>query len=251
MRTPKLVVNEMEYMYKNFGCRVFSFMDLAFPLIKDHAHELCNEIIDRGLAKKINWVTECRVKPLDEDTLKLMKKAGCVRVCFGIESGNDNIIKNLKKNFTREDVKRAVKIANRVGLEVDGMFMIGLPEETEETIMETINFALELKLRYAIFNLFVPYPGCELWEILNKDGEIEYNNWSEFTSYPTYSGGRPVYVPKGLSKEKLMELQTIAMKKFYLRPRFILHEFIHFKPDKISHYLEGLKGLIFKKIKAS
>ena len=247
MRDPKLVVDEMDYIYETFKREVFSFMDLAFPLFKKHAMDLCNEIITRGFDKKFRWMTECRVKPLDEELLRLMRKAGCVRVNFGIESGNDQILRSLKKNFATEDVRHAVRMAKNAGIVVDGMFMIGLPGETEEMINETIDFAIELKVRYAIFNIFVPYPGCELYDNLMAQDKIHFERWNEFTSYPTYSGGVPVYVPDGLSKEKLMELQSKAMKKFYLRPRFVLSELKNFKVDKIGHYVEGLKGLLGKK----
>jgi radical SAM superfamily enzyme YgiQ (UPF0313 family) len=244
MRSPKRVVDEMVYMNERFGDEVFGFTDLAFPLVREHAVGFCNEIIKRGYAKKFKWFTECRVKPLDIELLTLMKKAGCSRVCFGIESGNDQILKALKKNFTVEDVKKAVLMAHKVGIVVDGMFMIGLPDETEENITQTIDFAVKLKLRYAIFNIFVPYPGCELYDILKAENKINYKNWSDFTSYPSYSGGTPVYVPDGLSKEKLMELQKKAMKRFYLRPGFILNEIANFKFNKIDHYIEGLKGVV-------
>lgn len=247
MRSPKSVVDEMVFMYETYGNEIFAFMDLAFPLVRKHAVDLCNEIIDRGFDKRFKWTTECRVKPLDEELLVLMKKAGCVRLCLGIESGNDDTLKLLKKKFITEDVRRAVKMAKEAGIEVDGMFMIGLPEETEEMINDTINFAIELNVRFAIFNLFVPYPGCELWDTLNSQGKIHFSRWSDFTSYPTYSGSVPVYVPDGLSKEKLMELQSTAMKRFYLRPRFIINELRNFKLDKIAHYLEGLNGLFFSK----
>jgi radical SAM superfamily enzyme YgiQ (UPF0313 family) len=247
MRSPKNIVDEMEFLYKNFKSEVFSFMDLAFPLVKSHAMAVCQEIINRGLHRKILWFTECRVKPLDEEILNLMKKSGCVRVNFGIESGNNEILKMLKKNFTTDDVRKAVKMAKKAGIEVDGMFMIGLPGETEETIKQTIDFAIELNVRFAIFNIFVPYPGCELWDILNSQNKIHFNTWSDFTSYPTFSGGVPVYVPDGLTKEKIMELQAKGMRKFYLRPSFILHELLHFKFDKIKQYYEGFKGLILTK----
>lgn len=246
MRNPKKVVDEMVYAHETFGSEVFSFMDLAFPLVRQHASELCHEIIKRGLHKKIQWITECRVKPLDQELLNLLRRAGCSRICFGIESGNDAILKTLKKNFTTDDVKNAVKMAKNAGIVVDGMFMIGLPEETEETILATINFAIELNVRYAIFNLFVPYPGCELYDTLTQEHKIHFRSWSDFTSYPTYAGGVPVYVPEGLTKEKLMSLQKYAMRKFYLRPQFIVNELKNMKFDKIVHYIEGLQGLIFK-----
>ncbi len=247
MRNPKLVVDEMIYMYEKYGREVFSFMDLAFPLVKSHATEFCNEIIRRGYNKKFKWITECRVKPLDKDLLSLMKKAGCERLCFGVESGNNKILQSLKKNFTTEDVKKAVKMTSAAGLVADAMFMIGLPGETEEMINETIDFAKGLNIRYAIFNIFVPYPGCELYDTLNAQKKIRFKGWSDFTSYPGFSGGIPVYVPDGLTKDKLMYLQEKAMKSFYLRPRFIFNEILNFKGDKMGHYVDGLKCILFHK----
>lgn len=245
-RDPKLVVDEMVYMHERYGSKVFSFMDLAFPMVRKHAVDLCNEIIKRGLNKKLKWATECRVKPLDEELLCLLKEAGCERLCFGIESGNNNTLKLLKKNFTTDDVRKAVKMAHNAGIEIDGMFMIGLPEETEEMIKETIDFAIELNVRYAIFNLFVPYPGCELWDTLKSQNKITFKSWSDFTSYPTYSGGTPVYVPDGLTHEQMMNLQKYAMRRFYLRPRFIYNELKRLKFSKIKEYYQGLKAILSK-----
>ncbi|MFH1997674.1 MAG: radical SAM protein [Patescibacteria group bacterium] len=244
MRDPKKVVDELEYLNKKYGATVFTFIDLAFPLVKSHGMALCQEIIDRGLAKKIQWSSELRVKPLDQEMLNIMKKSGCRRVIFGIESGTDRILEICRKNFNIDDVKRAVKMAKKANLEVDGMFMIGLPTETVEDIERTINFAIKLNVRYAILNLFVPYPGCEFYETLNRDGKIKFKDWSDFISYPTYAGREPVYVPDGLTREQLMHLQTQAMKKFYFRPSFIFGELKRFRLSKIKHYWRGLIALI-------
>lgn len=244
MRSPENIVDEMEYMYNHFESRVFSFVDMAFPLKKSHAMAVFSEIIDRGLNKKIIWVTECRVKPLDLETLAMMRESGCVRMNFGIESGSDRILKLLKKGFTLDDVRRAVDMARKVGIEADGMFMMGVPTETEKDIRATIDFAIELNVRYAIFNIFVPYPGCELYDILSAQGKISFNSWAEFTSYPTYTSHKPVYVPDGLTHSQIMNLQKYAMRKFYLRPQFVYQEFKRFKPSKIKEYYHGLKGLL-------
>ena len=246
VRSPKNIVDEIEYMYNRFHAEVFSFMDLAFPLIKSHAMAVFQEMIDRGINKKIRWCTECRVKPIDYETFVAMKKSGCARVNFGIESGRDKILKLLKKGFTKDDVRRAVALAKKAGIEVDGMFMMGLPTETEEDITATIDFAIELKVRYAIFNLFVPYPGCELYNVLNTEDKISYDSWSDFTSYPTYSGGKPVYLPDNMSHDQIMKLQKYAMKKFYFRPKFIWEEIKRFKIVHTKKYYSGLLGLLNK-----
>jgi len=244
MRSPQNIVNEIEYMFENHGSRVFSFMDLAFPLVEKHAMAVCDEIIARGLHREIGWFTECRVKPLRKPMLLKMRQAGCRRVCFGIESGNDSTLLRLRKNFTVAQVKKACQMAREAGLEVDGMFMLGLPEETLEEAESTIRLACSLGLRFAIFNLFVPYPGCTLYDELSAQGRIQYKTWSDFSSYWTVGGGHPVYVPDGWTPELLKRTQARAMRRFYFRPEFILRQIKDLKPSMFKLYWQGLKGLL-------
>jgi len=245
MRQPKNIIKEIQYFYEKLEVTVFNFMDLAFPLAKKHAMEFCQLLIDSGLNEKIKWVSELRVRPLDKELVSMLKKSGCARVCFGIESGNNEILKSIKKGFTRDDVFKAVNLCYEAGLEVDGMFMLGLPGETPDTLKDTIQFAIDLDVRFAIFNLFVPYPGCTLYEELKAQDKIHFNNWSDFISYPTYSDKQPVYVPDCLSKKELMQYQAKAMRQFYVRPKFIMRQLKGFRLRYLPHYLSGLKGLLF------
>lgn len=245
MRKPERVVDEIEHLYDKYGRSVFSFMDLVFPLVKSHAIQLCEELIKRGLNQRISWLCEPRVKPLDRETLRIMKESGCARVCFGIESGNQEMLDALKKQFTLDDVRQAVSMAKAERLEVDGMFMLGLPAETYEMTRKTINFAKELDVRFAMFNLFVPYPGCELYDILKSENKIMADDWSAFTSYPSYSGNKPVYVPDGRNWQELVQAQKQAMRGFYLRRKFIIGELKRFRLSNLYCYYSGLKGIIF------
>ena len=93
-------------------------------------------------------------------------------------------------------------------------------------------------------NIFVPYPGCELYDSLTREGKIDFKRWSDFTSYPTYGGGTPVYIPEGITHKELMELQRYAMKKFYLSPKFIIGELSRFRPKHIVKYWRGLKAVL-------
>jgi anaerobic magnesium-protoporphyrin IX monomethyl ester cyclase len=244
MRSPVNICDEMEYMHEHYGSRVFTFMDLAFPLVKKHAMGLFHEMVKRGLPKKIKWSTECRVKPMDREIAQGMRESGCVRVNFGIESGNDEVLKSLKKNFCVEDVHQACTLMQAEKIEVDGMFMLGLPDEREDQIEDTIRLAVTLPLRYAIFNLFVPYPGSELYDVLSREGKIHFIRWADFTSYGGYSGSDPVYVPKTLTKERLLQLQKKAMHRFYFNPRFIWGEITRFRPSKVRAYISGLSAMI-------
>ncbi|MBF0353644.1 MAG: radical SAM protein [Alphaproteobacteria bacterium] len=244
MRSPENIVDEIEYMVNRYGANMFTFMDLSFPLVYKHAVAMCDDIIKRGLNKKIIWYSECRVKPLHEDIFQKMRDAGCVRVSFGIESMNDETLARIRKGFTANDVRKACAAAHRAGLEIDGMFMLGLPDETQEMALNTAREACKLPVRFAIFNLFTPYPGSELYDELMAAGEIKFARWSDFTSYWTIGNGQPVYVPKGWTPQELISVQAQAMKRFYLRPKFILQELMNFKPSMIKTYLSGLRGLL-------
>jgi len=244
MRKAEKIVEELQYMHDHYGARVFHFMDLSFPLIKQHAIDFCKAMVDSGLSGKIKWLTELRVKPLDEETVTWLQRSGCVRVYFGIESGDDEVLKKIKKGFTCDDVRRAVKLCHEAGLQVDGLFMLGLPADTAATMKRTVDLAVDLGVRFAIFNLFVPYPGCQLHDELSAQKKIHYRDWTDFISYPTYSEKVPVYVPDGLTKGELMRIQASAMKRFYLRPRFIWDQIVNFKMSHVPYYISGLKGVL-------
>jgi len=243
MRKPKAIVDEIEHLYLNFGARTILFMDLAFPLVKEHAMAVCQEIIDRGYHKKITWSSECRVKPIDQEMLEKMRESGCIRVNFGIESGQDRILKMIKKGINTTDVRKAVTLANNAGIEVDGLFMIGLPTETPEDIKKTIDFAICLDIRYATFNVFVPFPGSELFTELSDKKLLHYNSWSEFNEYPAYTESEPVYTPETLTHKEIIELQKTALRRFYFRYAFISKEIMRIKPLMLVTYIRAVWAL--------
>lgn len=244
MRSPEKVVEEIEYFHKKMDMPVFHFMDLSFPMVRSHAVDIFELMISRNMGKKIKWLSELSVKSVDKEIVSLMKRSGCVRAYFGIESGNDRVLNSIKKGFNRDDVREAVRLCHEEGIEVDGMFMLGLPGESMDTLKETVEFAVELDMRFAIFNLFVPYPGCELYDTLMNENKVRYDSWSDFISYPAYSGKKPVYVPEGLSREQLLETQKWAMKRFYLRPRFILNQIKNFRISQLDKYWSGILALM-------
>ena len=147
-----------------------------------------------------------------------MKKAGCYFVAFGIESASPKILNNIHKLESIETINKAIEVANKVGIECQGFFIFGLPGETKETIMESINFAKNSKLSRGQFMILDVIPGSELWYTLK--GKFK-PNWKK-NSYK-----EPEWLPEGLTKKDLMEAQSKAFKQFYLRP-IILFRFIRF-----------------------
>jgi radical SAM superfamily enzyme YgiQ (UPF0313 family) len=242
-RTPKGVVDEMEYFFRQWGTTTFYYMDLTFPLTEKMGIEFCDELIARKLP--IQWMCETRVSSVSLPLLKKMKESGCARVDYGIECGNQKMLDLIQKNFTMEQVRNAVKWTREAGIEQEGLFIIGLPGETVEDTWDTINFSLSLDLDHIKLNIFVPYPGSELYDRLSARGELRSFNFDQYTSYPVYNAGAMSYVPAGRSAEELMRLQAIGMRKIMFRKRVILRELRHFKFDKIWQYLHAVRALLF------
>lgn len=221
-RTPENVIAEIEHMVKDLGIKHFAFIDDTLTLNRDRVIKICNGIIERNL--DVTWEGWTRANTVDEDLLRLMKKAGFVRVSFGIESGNEDILKIIKKGVNLEELKTAYKLAKRVGLETRGSVMIGHPFETEKTLKDTINYIKKLKYCDQIFlNITTPYPGTELYEMaLNGTGGLRLltTDFSEYTRY-----GNSVIEVNGLNRSDLIRWQKKGFLAFYLKPRRILYNF--------------------------
>jgi Fe-S oxidoreductase len=242
-RSPKAVVDEMEHFYRHWGTTTFYYMDLTFPLTEKLGIEFCEELIARNLP--IHWMCETRVSSVTLPLLKKMKQSGCARIDYGIECGNQKMLDLIQKNFTIEQVCDAVRWTREAGIEQEGLFIIGLPDETVEDTWDTINFALSLDLDHIKLNIFVPYPGSELYDRLSVRGELRNFNFDQYTSFPVYNAGAMSYVPAGRTAEELMRLQTIGMRKAFFRRRVILRELRHFKFDKVLQYLHAVRALLF------
>ena len=206
LRTPKNVVDEIEDVVKEYNIRIFYIDDDTFTISKQRAIDICKEIISRKL--DIAFLTTSRVNTIDDELSFWLKKAGCFMVNMGVEAGDERILQVIKKSITKEQVRRAVESVHKYGMYTYLSFMIGNPEETEETIQKTIDFAKELNPFHSQFSIAIPFPGTELWEIAKQNNLIETEDFSKYMWY--YS---VVFVPKGLTKEKLLELQKKAYEE--------------------------------------
>ncbi len=160
-RSAKNVVDEIEQEL-GLGYDRISFADDVFTLRKKRVLQICNEIKKR----KLQFLWEClgRVDSLDETTALAMKKAGCFRIYFGIESGNQHILDLMHKQITIQQARDAVETAHQAGMEVGAFFIIGYPGDTTDTILETIHFATSLPVDYLGLTLPYPLPGTPLFE---------------------------------------------------------------------------------------
>lgn len=216
------VCDEIEYLIKNHKCRQIVFVDTTFPFNLKHAESVCNEIIERGLHKKIVWFTSTRVDIVNQKMLGLMRKAGCRLLTFGVESGTQRILDSVGKNITLAQIEDAVKMAHKAGIDITASYIIGLPGETRRTIEDTIAFAKKLDTLYAQFNIICPYPGTRVYDYAEKNGLLRNRKWSNYVSLTSMTDLEPPFIAPGLTKGELLALQRKAYNNYYFRPRLIM-----------------------------
>ncbi len=228
-RSPRNVVDEIEYLIKNFRVKEIHFEDDNLTFKRKHIEEICKLILDRKL--KINWATPngIRVDTLDLELLKLMKKSGCYFVAFGIESGNQEILNNINKKTDLATIEMAVRLAKKAGIVTQGFFIFGLPGETEKSIRESINFAKRIPLDKAQFLILDVFPGSLLWEQVGKGRSVDWG-------YKSYQ--EATWVPDGIDKDKLNSMPAYAFRSFFLRPRQIYFLLKYFKFNQIPFIIK-------------
>lgn len=234
VRSAKNVVDEIEMLVRDFGIKEFHFEDDNFTFSKQHAMDVCNEIIKRNL--DIVWACPngVRIDKLDKELIEKMKMSGCYLLAFGIESGSQTILDKANKKLDIRLVPKVVDMAKTAGIETWGFFLIGLPGDNRETVNATINFATSLPLDRAQFSNFVPLPCTAIFdEWLNKNnGRL---NWDKM-----YYTGDAVYETDGLTSKELTALQKKAFRVFYLRPRIFFNILLNAKPRQYYWLLKRI-----------
>lgn len=241
-RSPQSIIEELTYLYDNFGVRDVEFADSTLNVNNEWLKELCNELIKMNEKRKIIWDCNVRSNGINKELVQLMKKAGCVGGYKGFESGSPKMLKLMKKGETVEDYKKLVNIFNEVGIRLLGSFIIGMPGETKETIHETLEFAKEIKIFNASFNTPTPFPGTELYEQAKKEGFV-VEDWTKFDFYGIS------YVPNGFTREQFeMEFKKVN-KEYYMRISHIIHTVAGIKSiSSAKMYLKSGMRLLKKKI---
>ena len=222
-RDPKDVVDEIEYLKDTYQIEEFAVLDENFTLSKKHAIAFCNLLIERDL--NLGWYlgNGVRVDSTDEEVIALMKKAGNYRIALGVDSGNDDILKELKKRITKDQARHAISVYKKYGYEITTFFMIGAPSETKQTVQDTINFAKELNPDIATFNNLTPLPGSELYKYYDSKGALLTKNWRHY-NYFFYKDRDPVYTHPTLTWDELRKLRTKAYRSFYYRPGYVISQ---------------------------
>jgi anaerobic magnesium-protoporphyrin IX monomethyl ester cyclase len=225
-RSPEDVMAEWRYLVREMGATEIGITDDVWNLKLDRAKEICRLLIAEGL-NQVPWVTVhgMRADHTDAELFRLMKEAGCKRVGFGVESGNQAVLDSIRKRQSLDDVRRAFREAKAAGLQTMGFFIFGLPADTEASMDDTIAFALELEPDLANFMIAAPYPGTELWEIARRDGRLYSMDWRDYAIHDEKARYELPTLPAELVERKWHE----AYRRFYLRPSRIWRKAI--SPD--------------------
>jgi len=179
-RSPEKVVEEIEFLIKNYKRKTFFFNDNSFNVDLKRVEKFCSLILDKEL--KFLWSTPVRVEIITPDIARLMKKSGCYNVGIGIESANNNILQAMKKENTIEKVSKGIRIFKEAGIEVLGQFVIGSPGDTIETVKESIDFAKKSELDFVMFYSILPFKLTEQWNYVLKYGQLYSDKIHEFHS---------------------------------------------------------------------
>ena len=169
-RSPENVVEEIKGL-RRMGLRTIHFDDDTFGINKEYTRNLLHAM--RSDLRGLKWSCEVHVQLIDEETVDLMKAAGCYLIQVGVESGNDRILETVRKNITIAEALEACAIIKERNIEVQTFFIVGFPQETEETLRDTFAAMRKIKSDSLIYNIFTPYPGTEAFEYCREKGLID------------------------------------------------------------------------------
>jgi anaerobic magnesium-protoporphyrin IX monomethyl ester cyclase len=220
MRSPDNVVAEWRWLVRDLGAAEIGVLDDSFNVNRQRVLDICDLLIKEKLTH-VPWImiNGIRANLADQELLGHMKQAGCIRSAFGVESGNQEILDSvIGKQLTLEQVRAAFKAAKEVGMETIGFFMIGLPGETEETMDETIRFAIELDPVVANFSMATPFPGTEMSRTVQEKGRLLVKDYDDFAFFE----GKASFEMDGMTATLVERKWKEAYRRFYLRPSRVM-----------------------------
>ena len=225
IRSPESVVDEIEELVK-MGVDDLFFVDDTITIDKNNVLAICNLIVERKI--KINFKISARVDTINPEVLAALKKSGCYRIHFGIESATPKHLQYLQKGQTPEKVERAIKMTRNANIGFFAYMMIGIPHETKEEMFATVDFAKKLKPDYAQFSICTPYPKVELYYQMLNEGIVPEDYWQKFAENPTPEF-KIRFWNKDFTEEELREIQDQCHARFYSSPTYIMKQITQLK----------------------
>jgi radical SAM superfamily enzyme YgiQ (UPF0313 family) len=242
-RNPVAVVDEMELLTKDFGIREIMFYDDTIVTRRSHIEGICNEIIRRNL--KIRWESPSRVNSIDAPLLALMKRSGCIRLRYGVESGDPDILKRMNKQISIDQVKKVFTLTRKAGIEAFGYFITGYPGETRRQFECTLRVIKSIKADQIMITLTTPYPGTPLEKECIASHSIPEDYWKNFIL-----GNQQVSMPVLVDGAERWIAE--AYRKFYFNPVYIVKRLRHIDSwRQLKKHIQAVIALLFLKFRST
>lgn len=218
-RVVEKIIDEMEYWKNKFGVKMFIFRDPVFSINKKHTIEFCEKLIERKL--NIRFVIETHLRILDTDLIKILKKAGLKGVKVGVESGDEEVLKDANRfTIKKDDQLLKIRELEKNNILISAMFIIGFPADNEESIMKTINYAKKLNTTFSQFNVWTPYPGTPVFK--------EYQNQIIANKFENFDMHNLVFTHNIFTPKRIRELLSKSYSTYYGRFNWLFKFFRNF-----------------------
>ena len=239
------IQEEIDLLVNQYKIRVLYFLDDTFTANRAMVEQICDYLIQKEYHKRLEIMVSSRVDTVHAPLLKKMRKAGVRWICFGVESGNQNVLNRINKNITIVQIREAFKKAREAGLFIAGNYMIGHLGETLESARETVELACDLDQDYVSFAVAIPLPGTELYQHC-LDKKISLPRWNGFGSV----NSPPIPLNESLNPDRLVELRRWATSRFFKRPSYLLKLLWRFAPLAVISDFFGMYFVMRQEMRA-
>jgi radical SAM superfamily enzyme YgiQ (UPF0313 family) len=241
-RSPEKVMEEIDLLVNTYHIRNLKIIDELFVLNRARVKKFCDLLIERGYSLNI-WAY-ARVDTVDESLMKTMKQAGINWLAFGIESASDTVREGVTKRFSLDTIRNAIRITQDAGIYIMGNFIFGLPDDSPETMRETLDLAKELNLEYINFYTAMAYPGSPLYFDAIREGIPLPEQWQGFAQYGEDTLPMPT---KYCSAAEVLRFRDNAFSEYLSNPRYLEMIRKRFGPVVEEHITQMNKHKIHRK----
>jgi radical SAM superfamily enzyme YgiQ (UPF0313 family) len=217
-RSPENVITELKLLKEKHGLKSFLFFDDVIGLQKGRFERICELMIQENLGLK--WACCSRANLVNLELLKLMKRAGCLEIAFGIESGDEAVLDATTKRITLDEIRTAAKLCRKSGILFYGLAIIGLPGETKESVKNTVKFIKSIRPFYTQFCFSTPFPNTEIYKYYEEKGFLLTKDWKRYSPLSP----DPVVRTEALSAEELKEMRQYVYRSLLLDPIYLLRQ---------------------------
>lgn len=236
------VYQQIAFLKSHYGIREISFYDDTFTANPQRVEELCRLLLNKR--QDISWSCFARVDTVKPDILKLMKKAGCHQIMYGFETTDENVLKAVNKRVKTSQYADVVAWTKNAKIDIRGAFMLGSPEETEDSMRATIEYSKKIGIQYAIFNITTPFPGTALFAWAEENGYLMHTRWQE------YDLSHAILKLPTVSPGAVEVCYRAAYKEFYFRPSYILSHLLLMKTlDSVRLRIETARKIFSNIVK--